>query len=237
MDTKVLSSNRLVRSDEPSFTLSRSSDHTNSSRRSRSTTPTRKPNIKRRNRRSVMFNMKDNETRIFEQNIENADLVWYNMWDFNEIRKENKAAVQEMLDACAANDEVVVNEFLKSSLRGLEYCYRGYDGNMTLAIQHVLENQQSMSPLVLAARYSKLSKPSQMEAHQRGREDEKAAKGTNAAPVRPSRQISRAGDASPLPPRRKVSDRNDFTPRAPPRKTSSLLSECSSRMQEALHHR
>jgi hypothetical protein len=184
-----------------------------------------------------MFNLKENQFRTYDQNIENEGLIWYNIWDFNEIRKENKAAVQEALDACAAGGDEVVNEFMKSSLRGLEYCYQGNDGNMALAIKHVLENQQSMSPLILAARYSKLSKPSQLDAIQRGREDEKAAKGTNAAPIRPSRQVSRGGDVSPLPPRRKVSDRNDFTPRAPPRKTSSLLSECSARMQEALHQR
>ncbi|KAG7351385.1 hypothetical protein IV203_010745 [Nitzschia inconspicua] len=237
METKVMSSNHVSRSDDPNFTLSRSSHHNSSSRRSRSTTPTRKLSGKRRDARSVIFNMEDSEIRTFKQNIDNAGLVWYSIWDFNEIRKENKAAVNELLEACATNGTEMASEFVKSSLRGLEYCYQEQDGNMTLAIKHVLENQHSLSPLILAARYSKLSKPSQLEALQRGKEDEKAAKGTNAAPIQPSRQISKAGDVSPLPPGRKVSERNDFTPRAPPRKTSSLLSECSARMQESLHHR
>jgi hypothetical protein len=236
MDTDALSSNRVARNADSNFTLTRSSDHTRSSstRRSRSTTPTRLSIGKRRIPRSVSFNLSEVEIRSYDPNIENEGLIWYTIWDFNKIRKENKAAVQNALDACAASGNEVVNEFMKSSLRGLEYCYQGHDGNMALAIKHVVENQQSMSPLILAARYAKLSRPSQMEALQRGREDEKAAKGSNAAPVRPSRQVSRGGDVSPLPPRRKVSDRNDFAPRAPPRKTSSLLSECSARMQEAL---
>jgi hypothetical protein len=235
MDATPFSSNRVVRNDDSNFTLTRSSDHlkSSSSPRPRSTTPTRKAISKRRSRRSVLFDMKAIEIRTYDQNIANQGLIWYSIWDFNEIRKENKAAVQEALDACASNGNEVVNEFMKSSLRGLEYCYQGNDGKMTLAIKHVLENQQSMSPLILAARYSKLSKPSQLEAQQRGREDERSAKGLNSAPIRPNRQISRAGDVSPLPPRRKVSDRNDFIPRAPPRKTSSLLSECSARMQES----
>jgi hypothetical protein len=236
METKVFSSNRVARTDDSNFTLTRSSDHTkkNSSRcRSRSTTPVGK----RRIGRSVSFNLQEIEIRTYDQNIENEGLIWYTIWDLNEIRKENKATVEKALNACAVRGDIVENESMKSSLRGLEYCNQDHDGNMTPAVKHVLENQQSMSPLVLAARYSKLSKHSQLEALQRGREDENAVKGTNAAPIRPCRKVSRGGDVSPPPLRRKISDRNDFTPRAPPRKTSSLLSECSARMQEALHPR
>jgi hypothetical protein len=112
----------------------------------------------------------------------------------------------------------------------MDNCYQGNDGKMTPAIKHVLENQQSMYPLILAASYSELLKPGHIEAQQRGREDEKEAKGLNSAPIRPNRQISRGGDVSPLPPCRKVSERNDVTPH---RKTSSLPSECSARMQES----
>jgi hypothetical protein len=68
------------------------------------------------------------EIRTYDQNIANEGLIWYSIWDFNEIRKENKAAVQEALDACVANGTEVVHEFMKSSLRGPEYCYQGNGG-------------------------------------------------------------------------------------------------------------
>lgn len=230
MRPTALPSSCVALSDDPSFALSRSSDRPSS----RSTTPTRK-----RRKRSVLFDMKRNEVRAFDQNIQHAGLVWYTIWDFNEMRKENKAAVRQVLEARESSGDGVVglDEFVRSSLRGLEYCYQDHGGNMALAIKLVLDNQRSVSPLILAARYSKLSKPSQLEALKRGRQDEKAVKGSNAAPVMPSRRDSRPGDASPLPPRRKVSyDRIDSTPRVPSRKTSSLVSEYSAQMQ-TLHRR
>lgn len=198
----------LSKKEDDAFTLSRSSSRSRvDSRRPRSIAPPCKSNIKRRSR-AVLFNMRDSSVHSYEKDIENKNILYYSIGDLKEIRKENMAAVQEVVEACASNveDKVLLNGFVRSSLRGLEYCVNGRDGNMELAIKHVIDNQGTMSPLVLAARYSKISKPSQLEAMQRGSEDEKAAKSVNTAPVRPRRQISRQGDVIPHLPHRKTSD-------------------------------
>ena len=179
-----------------------------------------------------MFNMKETVVHSFDQEIDDDNHcdVYYTSDDFEEIRTENRIAAQELMDACEGT-EGDMNQFLKASLRGLEHLYQGYDEEMHLGIELVVENQLEVSPLVLAARYAKLSKRSLAEAVQRAKEDEKVAKGCTSAPARPSRQISRAGgEASPATLlQRKKSDRKDFCPSAPTRKTSSMVSEGSSR--------
>jgi hypothetical protein len=176
--------------------------------------------------------MKETVVHSFDQGIDddNHSDVYYNSDDFEAIRSENRTAAHELMDACEGT-EGDMNPFLKASLRGLEHLYQGYDEEMTLGIRLVVENQNTMSPLVLAARYAKMSKRSQAEAFQRGKEDEKVAKGCTSAPARPSRQISRAGGETPPGSllQRKKSDRKDFCPSAPTRKTSSIISEGSSR--------
>ena len=188
--------------------------------------------MKRKNTLKILFNMKETVVHLFDQGIDdgNHSEVYYSTDDFEDIQTENRIAARELLDACECT-EGDMNPFLKASLRGLEHLYQGYDEEMILGIKLVVENQNDTSPLVLAARYAKLSKRSQAEAFQRGKEDEKVAKGCTSAPARPSRQMSRAGGkASPATlPQRKKSDRKDFCPSAPTRKSSSMLSEGSSR--------
>ncbi|KAL3915512.1 MAG: hypothetical protein SGILL_005617 [Bacillariaceae sp.] len=183
--------------------------------------------------------MKETRVHEFDQGIVDGHegQIWYNTDDFEDIRNENRSAARELLDACDGA-EGDMNQFLRASLRGLEHLYEGYDENILLGVELVVENQSAMSASVLASRYAKLSRDSQLDAIQRGKDDEKAAKAVNTAPVRPVRQISRhysvvstasgistaSNNDGPLL-RRKLSERNDFVPSAPTRRTSSIISD------------
>jgi hypothetical protein len=199
----------------------------------RSTTPTRFVTPSKSHQvRSVSFDKCSVTVHKFYQSIDDETKVWYNASDYKKFRLENQKAI----DQTKRTTNPLISTSVQTSLRGLE---KYNEAGAVIAMESVLRNQHAQNPLVLAARYSKFSKPSLEAAIQRARGDEAAAfSGTLnrqkssmvsrsiSCDSRSKRNSSRDFDRSPAIPFRRssraVADHatKDISPVAPRRKLS-----------------